>query len=68
VVVRDRGVDGDRKGNGDWWKVTEARIIRRLQASYSARGTTANSAVGERERCLGISVKLSGLPQRIALS
>jgi len=68
VVVRDRGGDSDEKDNSDWWKVTKARIIRRLQASYSARGTTANSAVGERARCLGISVKLSGLAQRIALS
>jgi len=35
-VVRDRGGDGDGKDNIDWWKVAEARIIRRLQASYSA--------------------------------
>jgi len=34
----------DVKNNGDWWKI-EARIIRRLQASYGARGLSAITAV-----------------------
>jgi len=29
VVVKYRGGDGDVKDNSDWWKVTEARIIKR---------------------------------------
>jgi len=32
------------KNNGDWWKV-EAKIIKRLQASYGACGSTAVTAV-----------------------
>jgi len=28
-VVKDRGGDGDVKDNSDWWKVTEARIIKK---------------------------------------
>jgi len=28
-VVKDRGGDGDVKDNGDWWKVPEARIIKK---------------------------------------
>jgi len=67
-VVRDRGGDGDVKENSDWWKVTEARIIKILQASCGARGTSAYAAVCERARCMGRSIKLSGFAQRIVLS
>jgi len=28
-VVRDRGGDSDVKDNSDWWKVTEARMIKK---------------------------------------
>jgi len=45
---------GDVKNNCDGWKV-EARIIRRLQASYGARGSTAITAVVARARRLGRS-------------
>jgi len=45
---------GDVKDNGDWWKV-EARIIRRLQASYGSRGSMIITAVAARPRCLGRS-------------
>jgi len=33
------------KDNGDWWKV-EARKVRKLQASYGARGSMAGYSCG----------------------
>jgi len=54
------------KDNGDWWKV-EARIIRRLQASYGARGSMAITAVAVRACCHSAAVERFGSALTAAL-
>jgi len=47
-VVRDRGGDGNVKDNRDWWKVTEARIIKKTSGQLQRAWYLSNAAVGER--------------------
>jgi len=58
--MKDRGGDGDVKDNGVWWKVPEARIIKKTSGQLQRAWCHSHYSCA-RARCLGRSTKLFGL-------